>query len=72
MKATQKSEWIIYLKLGPSNDGSDSSSLQVDVEVSSEIPDDSTSEDEACVVPFQKCTCQKRPGPGCTIYDEEI
>ena len=49
---TKESEQLVYLGLGPANDGSDISSLPADADVPSETPDGSLSKDKACVDPL--------------------
>ena len=48
---TKDSEQLIYMGLDLPDDGSDISSLLVDTDVPRETPNDSSSEDKACVGP---------------------
>ena len=70
---SEDSERLIYLNSDPLDSDSDASSLPTDeVSIETRTADESTHEDEACVIPLRRSTRQKRKLPHCSICDHEI
>ena len=66
-------ERLIYLNSNPLDSDSDASSLPTDdVSIETRTADESTHEDEACVIPLRRSTQQRRMLHPCSICDHEI
>ena len=64
---------LIYLNSDPLDSDSGASSLPTDeVSVEPRTADESTHEDEACVIPLRRSTRQRRKLPPCPVCDHEI
>ena len=67
---SENSERLIYLNSDPLHSDSDASSLPTDeVSIETRTADESTHEDEACVIPLRRSTRQRRKLPPCPVCD---
>ena len=70
---SEDSERLIYLNSDPLDYDSDASSLPTDeASVEPRTADESTHEDEACVIPLRRSTRQRRKLPHLPVCDHEI
>ena len=70
---SEDSEHLIYLNSDLLDSDSNASSLPTDeVSIETQTADESTHEDEACVIPFRRSTRQRRKLPTCLVCDHEI